>query len=244
LTRRGKLGWTQRLGLAVAAVLILGLTFALGALMGRLWARHDPAPQLATAPAPDARPARPAGGGLASSSAGADRARPEQEKLTFYQTLTAPVGPVRGAPIPPERKPPSAAAARARSQGLPGPLPSRPGPEASEPARPARRPGGPEPPRAGTSPAGEPSAVARDGESASGPRWAVQVGAFRNREQADSVQRRLSGAGYQVSITPVTTADGLRYRVRVGSYPRRRDADEVAARVRSEGSFSTFVTPL
>jgi DedD protein len=243
LTRRGSLGWAQRLGLAVAAVLILSLTFALGTLMGRLWARQGAAPPLAAAPEQAARPALPAGGGLASSSAGPDRARPDQEKLTFYQTLTAPVGPVRAAPIPPERKPPPTVGARAQSQGLAPPSPSRPGPDASEPARPPKGPGSPEPLRAGTSPAGAPSAVPRDGH-ATGPRWAVQVGAFKSRELADSVQRRLSGAGYQVSITPVTAADGLRYRVRVGSYSRRSDADEVAAHVRSGGGLSSFVTPL
>lgn len=74
-------------------------------------------------------------------------------------------------------------------------------------------------------------------------RWTVQVGAFRSREQAESVRRRLAGAGHEVAVTPVTAGDGLRYRVRVGSYASRTEAEQAAARVRSSGGLSTFVTP-
>ncbi|HKZ03858.1 MAG TPA: hypothetical protein VJU81_00165, partial [Methylomirabilota bacterium] len=91
-TRHGGGGLFQRLGLLLAAVVILVLTFTLGVLVGRQWGGRATAPAALTAEAGK----RPAAGairrGLTESAA--DRPREIQEKLTFYQTLTAPLGPV------------------------------------------------------------------------------------------------------------------------------------------------------
>jgi cell division septation protein DedD len=236
--RRGRLGWGQRLGLGVAAALVIAVTFALGVLAGRQWARPQALPPQATVGGEEGSRAEagPGPGGAAATpgrssapAAGQERERPEKEKLTFYHTLTAPVGPVGGALAGADRK----------SAGPSVPAVRAPGP-ASAPAAPVPRP-------LATTAAGAPAPVvaARPGEEGrSGGRWAVQVGAFKNRDQAESVQRRLSESGYAVSVTPVAASDGLRYRVRLGGYGSRGEAEQVAARVRSGGGLSTFVTPL
>jgi cell division septation protein DedD len=232
--RRGRLGW----GLGVAAALVIAVTFALGVLAGRQWARPQALPPQATVGGEEGSRAEagPGPGGAAATpgrssapAAGQERERPEKEKLTFYHTLTAPVGPVGGALAGADRK----------SAGPSVPAVRAPGP-ASAPAAPVPRP-------LATTAAGAPAPVvaARPGEEGrSGGRWAVQVGAFKNRDQAESVQRRLSGSGYAVSVTSVAASDGLRYRVRLGGYGSRGEAEQVAARLRSDGGLSTFVTPL
>ena len=105
---RGNGGFFQRIGLLLAAVVILALTFTLGVLVGRQWG---------------GRPAGTADGGRKSaaltrralSEVEAERPREMGEKLTFYQTLTAPLGPT------------GQAAARApRSRALRPPRPRHP----------------------------------------------------------------------------------------------------------------------
>jgi DedD protein len=230
-TRRGGLGLAQRLGLGVAMILVLSLTFALGVLVGRHWARQQPLQAVPKAEEAPGGVAAAPGSDPTAAAASPDRPRPEKEKLTFYQTLTAPVGPAGESSSPAERKPVASSAMAARPQG------------------PATAPGGTatrsQAPPTGGAPTSASAGVSRPADEG-GPagRWAVQVGAFKSRDQAESVQRRLSGSGYAVSITSVTASDGLRYRVRLGGYGSRSEAEQVAARVRSGGGLSTFVTPL
>jgi cell division septation protein DedD len=88
--RGGGGGFLQRAGLIMAAMAILALTFTLGILVGRQWGgRGAPAPsgvEVAKKPGVIARRS-----GLIEAEG--DRPRELQEKLTFYQTLTAPMGP-------------------------------------------------------------------------------------------------------------------------------------------------------
>ena len=236
---RGRLGWGQRLGLGVAAALILLLTFALGALAGRQWARQQVPQQVAAGGEEASRAAAgPEPGAVATTpgrsnapAASRDRERPDKERLTFYQTLTAPVGPAGGTPGGTDRKSAAPSAPVTRAEG-PGPAPAAPAPRSLATT-------------AAGAPTREPVGVPRAAdEERAGGRWAVQVGAFKNRDQAESVQRRLSDSGYTVSVTSVAASDGLRYRVRLGGYGSRGEAEQVAARLRTGGGISTFVTPL
>jgi cell division septation protein DedD len=63
--------------------------------------------------------------------------------------------------------------------------------------------------------------------------WALQVNAFRSRENADKEVAQLKTKGYPAFVAP-GQAGGL-FRVRVGPYAQRADADRVAARMRQEG---------
>jgi len=75
----------------MAALAILALTFTLGILVGRQWGgRGAPAPPVAVEAAKKA-PVVSRRSGLIEAEG--ERPREMQEKLTFYQTLTAPMGP-------------------------------------------------------------------------------------------------------------------------------------------------------
>jgi cell division protein FtsN len=244
--RQTAFGWGQRIGFGVAGVLILSLTFTLGILVGRQWARPSPGPTGANAVSPAVTAKS---GGPGSTGVTAPPPTPEQqEKLTFYQTLTRPVAPVQ----PPR----GTQEARPEAKPAPGSLPTSPrGPAAARPEEPrARERALPPAPRLSPSagveappPRPTPAAVQRAQPPAveTAARWTVQVGAFKSREQAETVQRRLAGSGFSAAITATDAADGgPRFRVRVGSFVSRAEAEETAARVKGEGGLSTFVTPL
>ena len=75
------------------------------------------------------------------------------------------------------------------------------------------------------------------------PRWTVQVGAFRSRQQADGIQKQLAEAGFPVFQSAVAAEDGQpRYRVRVGGARSRDEALRLAERVRARVPVTTFVT--
>jgi cell division protein FtsN len=208
-------GILQRLGLILAAVVILTLTFTLGVLVGRQWGGRA-----GVAPATTAETAKKAvasGTRRGLTEAEADRPRGIQDKLTFYQTLTAPLGPTGQS---------SRARAEDKTRAQASPAPAAPAPAAaSTPAAPSL--------------AGVPSAT--PGASASG--WSVQVGAFRSRQQADDVQKRLTDAGFPAVLTTVALDDGQsRYRVRVGGPRSRDEAEQLAQQVRARLPLTTLVT--
>ena len=84
---KGKPGAARWLLMGGGVILVLVLTFALGIAVGRKWSSHGEHDQTAAEPA--RKPAAP----VARRSGLTDPApeRPPQEKLTFYQTLTAPM---------------------------------------------------------------------------------------------------------------------------------------------------------
>ncbi len=104
--------------LMVAALLTLSLGFFLGVVVGQKWTRS---PLLGAASDPAKKP--PAPSRRALSEAGAVKPPQIQEKLTFYETLTAPLG-----ATPP---PPKAEATRPQA---PAALPAEAGREAPSPA--------------------------------------------------------------------------------------------------------------
>lgn len=123
---RGGSGFFQRAGLIMAALAILALTFTLGVLVGRQWGgRGAPAPSMEAAKKPTVVARR---SGLIEADG--ERPRELQEKLTFYQTLTAPMGPTG-----------SSARARAAEDksraGVSAPVPSAPAPAAAPVSAPA-----------------------------------------------------------------------------------------------------------
>jgi len=198
-------GAFQRIGLALAAVIILTLTFTLGLLVGRQWGGR-PASDGAESPRKTQALTRR---GLAESEA--ERPRELQEKLTFYQTLTAPVGPIG-----------QSSRARTDDKGKsPAPAPS-PAPSAAL--------------------AAAPSASLPTAPPATAAAWTVQVGAFKSRQQADEVQKRLTEAGFPAVLSPVTLDDGQsRYRVRVGGARSRGEAELLAQQVRARLPLTALV---
>jgi cell division protein FtsN len=210
--------------------MVLGLTFALGMLVGRQWARQTPPVAMAESGRRTAAAARRFGPGEGRAERVAEA---PQEKLTFYKTLTAPLG---------------AAAPQAERTELPPkpqiPAKPRAGPEPATwraPDAQAVRADGPVlPTRAPV----EDRPVAGGGERpAAGTDWAVQVGVFKSSRQADLVQKNLTDAGFPARVTRTSGGDGqIWYRVRVGGFKTRDEALKTAERVRADRSLPTFVT--
>ena len=225
--------------LGVAFLVLLGITFGFGVLVGRH--RVQPAHQAVGAEASRKLAATPRRSGL--SEAGAERLPHLQEKLTFYQTLKAPLGPVRmpeaadaaakptKAPVSPGRPPERA------GQGTASRPPDRDPQGISRPATVQTRP---------TSERNETSALSsapRDGERREAAAWTVQVGVFTSPQQAAGVQKQLAAKGFEAQIAPTMTDDGhVWYRVRLGAFKSREEAVRTAERVRSDRSLPTYVT--
>jgi cell division protein FtsN len=208
-------------------LVMLMLTFALGLLVGRQWARPAasvPSPSVSEAARKAATPPARRGGIAAETMA--DRAPEPTEKLTFYQTLTEPLAAQGASPRPEPKtvavKPPAAAPA--------SPAPAPAAPAAATPA---------------PSPAALPPAQSKPAPAApaatTGPPWTIQVAAFKNRKQADDMRQQLASSGLEAYVA--TLAEGhARYRVRVGTYKSREEAAAAAERVRGSRSLNVFVT--
>ena len=63
----------------------------------------------------------------------------------------------------------------------------------------------------------------------------VQAGSFRNRDNADSIRRRLQQLG-PVHVFPAEIAGTLWYRVRLGPFPGDDAADEALRKVVAAGA--------
>jgi len=222
-------GRIQWIALFTAGAVIMGLTFTLGVLVGRQWSRP-----VSAAASADSGPRKtvPPGkrGGL--SAADVEPSPSVDQKLTFYQTLTAPLG--RGsadASQPPE----------AKVQPAPEPVragpPPPPYPYASRGEILVEKPAAPE---AEAAPARAPADAAGFWSGL----WSVQVAALRTQGQASSLHKQLREAGFDAYIVPAVAGDGqTNYRVRVGTFKSKAEAQRMVERVRGERSLAAFVTP-
>jgi DedD protein len=73
--------------------------------------------------------------------------------------------------------------------------------------------------------------------------WAVQLGSFANRDNADKLAHQLKAQGMSVYVLPGGTGQAQRYRVRVGPLADRDAAEKAAAKLKSMGHASNIVTP-
>ncbi len=213
VTRSHSHGGNRGLGMLVVVFLgILVLTFLLGVLVGRRSVRSS---QREVAAEKEKRLVQPKGGGLRDREL--ERLPQVQEKLTFYHTLTAPLG----------SKPPVPKTPTAR--------------DGSAPPEPEHRTSGTAA-AAADLPAGD-TVKPAEGPSAD-QSWTVQVGAYRSREVALALQRSLTASGYEAYVGEVVGQDGaVRYRVRVGQYQSRSDAERVLQRLKSTQALSPLVVP-
>jgi len=98
------------------------------------------------------------------------------------------------------------------------------------PAVPATRPDAPEPaPVEATKPA-SPEAVARSPEG-----YAVQIGSFSRKDNADKFAAGLSKEGFAVFVMSAKTTAGTVYRVNAGPRATRGDAEKLAAVIAKSG---------
>jgi cell division protein FtsN len=246
-------GGVQWIALGGAVLVILGLTFALGLLVGRQWARQAATPVVAGVTEAARKPAAPPRRSGIAAETMADRAPESTEKLTFYKTLTEPLdGPAAPKPdakpvaikippaLPSTPPPPAPAPAATVAAARPAPAP------ASQATQPPSLP--PPPGKTADGGGAGASASAPVGASSStvGPStpYTIQVGAYKNRRQADDSRQQLASAGLDAYVVTLAAQEGVaRYRVRVGTYRSREEAVAAAERLRAQRSLTTFVTP-
>jgi DedD protein len=292
-------GPVQWLALGGAVLVMMGLTFALGLLVGRQWARQSASAVVAAVAEPAKKPAAPGRRGGIAAETTAERA--PEPTLTFYHTLTEPLDRAGAAPkgepkavsvkIPPVIPPapraavPVVAAPPATAPRPPAAPPSLPPPPGKTTA--ARTPdrgsagaiSGPPhqtmdsakasrevgqgagamsgPPHQtmdsakasreagqGAGAISGPPHETMDSAKDAGSPWTVQVGAYKNRRQADDARQHLSAAGLDAYVVTLAAQEGVaRYRVRVGTYRTRDEAVAASERLRARHALTTFVTP-
>jgi cell division septation protein DedD len=222
-------GSLQWIALFAAGAVIMVLTFTLGVLVGRQWSR--PAPAIASIESGARRTVPP---GKRGGLSGADVEPPPQvdQQLTFYQTLTAPLG--RGSADASQR-------AEAKVQPTPEPVraepPPPPYPYTSRGETLVEEPAAPEAEAA-------PARAQADAAGLWSGLWSVQVAAFKTQGQAASLHKQLREAGFDAYIAPAVASDGqTNYRVRVGTFKSKAEAQRMVERVRGERSPAAFVTP-
>jgi cell division septation protein DedD len=249
------------MALGGAVLVILGLTFALGLLVGRQWARHSATAVVAGVIESAKKPVTVTRRGGIAAETMADRAPESTEKLTFYKTLTEPLdGP--GSARKPEAKPVAIRIPPATPSSLPPPPPvapvtAKPVP-APPPAQSVSLPPAPAKPADGktadgkTADGGSAGAISGPPHSnnasasvpGSVPPWTIQVGAYKNRRQADDLRQQLASASLDAYVVTLAAQEGVaRYRVRVGTYRSREEAASAAERLRTQRSLTTFITP-
>jgi rare lipoprotein A len=72
----------------------------------------------------------------------------------------------------------------------------------------------------------------------------VQVGAFRDRSNAERLRQRLSAAYSPIFIQPYDSPDGLFYRVRIGKVPGEDAAHHFGDKLRNREGFTPLVVRL
>jgi cell division septation protein DedD len=145
------------------------------------------------------------------------RTPPDQQRTAPAQERATTARPDTAVPKALTAEPPRAVDRRAEQPEKPALPPEKPSPAPSTPERSAAP------------------------TSASG-RYAVQLAALRERNEAEAIARRLVGKGYPAYVVMPEAGKPPVYRVQVGRFNSRGDADRTAARLRKEERFKPWVT--
>ncbi len=260
-----QLNGKQLVFLFMATTVVLVLTFLFGVIVGRnarvgtteaaSVAPADVAPDPAVSPAPDNPAPAPVRGAAAPMETAAPKA---SEELSYADRLlhdAAPeekLKPAASAPPKPSAanvspKPPAAAPSREAAAPPRETIASREKPAAEhapvvqEPVAanpPAPRPAPATPPPAPAE-AATPVATAASSSDPSGPGFAVQVAAFRDRRDSDTLAKQLIAKGYPAFVMdPVKGAPTAMFRVRVGKYKTLKDAQAIMAKLQTAEQFN------
>ncbi|WP_018952805.1 SPOR domain-containing protein [Thioalkalivibrio sulfidiphilus] len=144
-------------------------------------------------------------------------------------------------PVPPqETRPAPRSEARAVPQAVPQVAPQpvpEPAAPAAEPAPQSRTPTAPAPATPPPAPTRAPAAASDPGPGG----WAVQVGSFGERANAEAERDRLRRAGFQVLVEPARAGDRQIFRVKVGPVSTREEAERLRSRLGTEQSLQGIV---
>jgi len=226
--------------MAGAAGLIL--SFLAGVMVGRgvdagaeVQAARPPVEDRILTEEPVARPSQP----------------PAAQDLTYSQRLESDrVDDSLGKP-PSAHERPGAAAPRTVRSPEPAPIAAAASPASPPPATAAAAKKPPEAQPAPTKPvpvrsvAPSPSTAGRTASlpKTAGPpagTFSIQVGAFKDKDSAESMVSRLKGKGYTAFVVSPAGGDGL-FNVRVGRFEARADAERIQGKLRDEEKFKPFI---
>lgn len=228
--REIQLNGKQLVFMFMAVTVVLVVTFLFGVLVGRgardgaetaEIASSDVAPDAGLAPIADNAPPATAGSAAHTPAAPA-------EKLSYAERLLR--------DIPPEEtlKP---APDMARVFQVPAPVVQEPvADKAPAPPAAATERAATVPPASRSTPATPVPApiVAAPALDPSGPGFAVQVAAYRDRRDADTLAKQLTAKGYPAFVMdPVKGTSTALFRVRVGKYKTRKDAEAIEVRLQT-----------
>jgi DedD protein len=73
--------------------------------------------------------------------------------------------------------------------------------------------------------------------------WAVQLGSFASRANADKLTRQLKAQGFSAYLLSGGSGAAIRYRVRVGPMEDRNAALQATAKLKAAGHIATVVAP-
>jgi DedD protein len=88
-----------------------------------------------------------------------------------------------------------------------------------------------------------PTSSTTTAKSTAGHAWAVQLGSFVSRDNADKLARQLRAQGFGVYVLPGGSGRLLRYRVRIGPMPDRGAAAQTVEKLKSLGQVASLVPP-
>ena len=251
--REIQLNGKQLIFLFMAVTVVLVVTFLFGVLVGRGVREGGGAPEIANSdiasdpglvPASGQAGPPPATGSAASPAPAA----PPAEELSYAERLLHDSAPAetlkpaaQAAPAPVIQEPVSQKAPAlpppAAAKKEPPVAPKEPAPSPARAAAPPKEP----PPTTVTSgsqtgpPASAPvAATAAKASDPSGPGFAVQVAAYRDRRDADTLAKQLAAKGYPAFVMdPVKGTSTALFRVRVGKYKTLKDAEAVESRLQT-----------
>jgi DedD protein len=86
----------------------------------------------------------------------------------------------------------------------------------------------------------KPDTVSAEGSHHS---WAVQIGSFASRANAEKQMRRLKAHDSTVYVSSSGKGPSSRYRVRIGPFADRAAAEKAMVRLRKEGQSASLVAP-
>jgi DedD protein len=87
------------------------------------------------------------------------------------------------------------------------------------------------------------SAGLAETSAASRHTWAVQLGSFASRANAERLVHRLQASGGSFYVAPGGSGPALRYRVRMGPLADRGAAERALAKLKAQGHPASIVTP-
>ena len=213
----------------MAFVVIGVVVFLLGVQVGRGVLVQRGAPEATNAASAGETDPPPA---PASAGQGSGAPVTAGEKLSYAERLAA-SEPASEQLKKPEDIPPPAPKAEAVT-----PLRSAEAPRRSSSE--GGREGGPKP----SGPPPRPLAASADPVGTAEPPgagYSIQVAALREREEADTIVKRLAAKGYPAYVAAPIKEKVPIFRVRIGKYKDRHEADTVAAKLQKEEQFKPWV---